>query len=137
MAQSPKGIIIKPTGPASITSECPAKPVRKRLELKLMIKELRIAAGLTQQELANAPSIPQRTYGSMNAKSALCDALGCTPNDLVGRPINGLTPDESTLVKNYRAYNEPARTCILEVAENSALATFIKLNSKNWPAILD
>ena len=32
--------------------------------MKLMIKELRIAAGLTQQELANALSIPQRTHGS-------------------------------------------------------------------------
>lgn len=114
--------------------------------MKLMLKELRIAAGLTQQELANALNIPLRTYGSYEREEraltlklslAICDALGCTPNDLVGRPINGLTPDESTLVKNYRACNEPARTSILEIAKNSALATFIKLNSKNWSAMLD
>lgn len=87
--------------------------------MKLMLKELRIAAGLTQQELADALNIPQRTYGSYEREEralslklswAICDALGCTPNDLVGRPINGLTPDESTLVKNYRACSEPART---------------------------
>lgn len=111
-----------------------------------MLKELRIAAGLTQQELVNALNIPQRIYGSYEREGrtltlklswTICDVLGCTPNDLVGQPINGLTPDESTLVKNYRACNKPARTCILEVAGNSALATFIKLNFKNWPVILD
>lgn len=114
--------------------------------MKLMLKELRIAAGLTQRELANALNIPERTYGSYEREErtitlklswAICDALGCTPNDLVGRPINGLTPDESTLVKNYRACDEPTRTCILEVAENGALAASIKLNSNNWPTILD
>ena len=100
--------------------------------MKLMLKELRKQAGYSQKELAEKLGVDWRTYGSwerqeraLNLKQAcsICNALSCTPNDLVGWPMDGLTPDESDLVKNYKACNAPARTSILMVAKNSALAS--------------
>ena len=100
--------------------------------MKLMLKELRIRAGFSQQDLAEKLGIPSRTYGAwergenaINLKqaAAICNALGCTPNDLVGWPMDCLTPDESELVKSYKACNAPTRVSILMVAKNSALAS--------------
>lgn len=57
----------------------------------MQIKELRKAAGLTQQQLAEAVSVSQATVAewelgiympSANKLRALADALGCTINDL-------------------------------------------------------
>lgn len=100
--------------------------------MKLMLKKLRSDAGLSQQEIADRLGIPSRTYGAwereesvINIKqaAAICNVLGCTPNDLVGWPMDGLTPDESELVKSYKACNAPTRASILMVAKNSALAS--------------
>lgn len=100
--------------------------------MKLMLRELRKAAGLSQQEIAEALGMPRRTYGSyergersINLKlaAAICNVLGCTPNDLVGWPMDGLTPDESDLVKSYKACDTPTRASVLMVARNGALAS--------------
>lgn len=100
--------------------------------MKLMLKELRIKAGFSQQDLAEKLGIPSRTYGAwergenainLRQAAAICNVLGCTPNDLVGWPIEGLTYDEADLVNNYRACNAPTRASILMVAKNGALAS--------------
>ena len=100
--------------------------------MKLMLKELRIEAGYSQQDLAEKLGIPSRTYGAwergenaihLKQAAAICNVLGCTPNDLVGWPMDGLTPDESELVKSYKACNAPTRASILMVAKNGALAS--------------
>lgn len=100
--------------------------------MKLMLQELRKAAGLSQQEIAEELGMPRRTYGSyergecsINLKlaAAICNVLGCTPNDLVGWPIDGLTSDESDLVKSYKACDTPTRASVLMVARNGALAS--------------
>ena len=100
--------------------------------MKLMLKELRKQAGYSQKELAEKLGVDWRTYGSwerqeraLNLKQAcsICNALSCTPNDLVGWPASGLTPDESDLVKCFKACNAPTRASVLMVAKNGALAS--------------
>ena len=100
--------------------------------MKLMLKKLRSNAGLSQQEMADRLGIPSRTYGAwergesvinIRQAAAICNVLGCTPNDLVGWPMDGLTHDESDLVKSYKACDKPTRASILMVAKNGALAS--------------
>lgn len=100
--------------------------------MKLMLKKLRSDAGLSQQEIADRLGIPSRTYGAWEREesvinirqaAAICNVLGCTPNDLIGWPIDGLTHDESELVKSYKECNAPTRASILMVAKNGALAS--------------
>lgn len=100
--------------------------------MKLMLKELRIKEGFSQQDLAEKLGIPSRTYGAwergenainLRQAAAICNVLGCTPNDLVGWPMDGLTPDESDLVKSYKACDTPTRASVLMVARNGALAS--------------
>lgn len=100
--------------------------------MKLMLKKLRSNAGLSQQEMADRLGIPSRTYGAwergesvinIRQAAAICNVLGCTPNDLVGWPMDGLTPDEYDLVKSYKACDTPTRASVLMVARNGALAS--------------
>lgn len=107
--------------------------------MKLMLQELRKAAGLSQQEIAEALCMPRRTYGSyergersinLNFAAVICNVLGCTPNDLVGWPIDGLTSDESDLVKSYKACDTPTRASVLMVARNGALASAVKRSKR-------
>ena len=100
--------------------------------MKLMLKKLRSNAGLSQQEMADRLGIPSRAYGAwergesvinIRQAAAICNVLGCTPNDLVGWPMDGLTPDESDLVKSYKACDTPTRASVLMVARNGALAS--------------
>lgn len=60
---------------------------------KLMLKELRERRGFTQDELAGLLGIKLSTYRTweqgvsgikLDRAILLCDALGCTPNDLCG-----------------------------------------------------
>ena len=100
--------------------------------MKFMLKKLRSDAGLSQQEMADKLGIPSRTYGAWEREesvinirqaAAICNVLGCTPNNLVGWPMDGLTHDESDLVKSYKACDTPTRASVLMVAKNGALAS--------------
>ena len=100
--------------------------------MKLMLKELRKQAGYSQKELAEKLGVDWRTYGSwerqeraLNLKQAcsICNALSCTPNDLVGWPIAGMEQDEMELLNSYKSCDMPTKASILMVAKNSALAS--------------
>lgn len=99
--------------------------------MRLMLKELRRAAGFSQQELADKLRIPCRTYGAwergesaINLKqaAAICNALHCTPNDLVGWPESGLTQDEHVLLNDYRECDSATQRSIATIAGNGAVA---------------
>ena len=100
--------------------------------MKLMLKELRKQAGYSQKELAEKLGVDWRTYGSwerqeraLNLKQAcsICNALDCTPHDLVGWPPEGMEQDEIELLRSYKSCDMPAKASILMVAKNSALAS--------------
>lgn len=61
--------------------------------MKLLLKELRKQRGITQEELANGVGQSKRVVGAwerletqicLDDACRVCDALGCTPNDLCG-----------------------------------------------------
>lgn len=61
--------------------------------MKLLLKELRKQKGITQEELAKGVGQSKRVVGawerletqiSLDDACRVCDALGCTPNDLCG-----------------------------------------------------
>lgn len=93
------------------------------MEYKLQLKRLRQAAGLTQAELADRSGIKIGTLRTWEQKGtpatprlddavALCEVLGCTPNDLCGwydahpedrpAPKPELDHDERVLLDHYR-----------------------------------
>lgn len=91
--------------------------------MELMLKELRKKAGFTQRELADKLEVDWRTYGSwerqermINAEQAcrICDALDCTPNDLLGwkKPTQA-DPAEQALLDAYRS-SDPDKRRILQ-----------------------
>lgn len=99
------------------------------------LKSCRVAAGLEQAEVAERAGVKPRTYGAWergervpNADNilAVCEAIGCEPNDALGwwetheRPVEDLTADEQALVGDYRACDEDGRRAVAEVARISA-----------------
>ena len=107
-----------------------------------MLKQMRKASGMTQEELAEKTGIKLSTYRTWEqgvAKKipieAICDiatVLGCTPNDLCGwyidhpedRPSPAvppvLTPDETRVVESYRDLTPERRRVIAEQVEDAA-----------------
>lgn len=91
------------------------------MSYKLLLKELRIKNGMTQQEVAAAADVPLSTYRSWEQGVAkkfslehafvISSILDCTPNDLCGwydaHPEDcdkvSAHPDEVELIANYRA----------------------------------
>ena len=99
--------------------------------MRLMLKELRKRAGYSQKELADRLGVDWRTYGSwereeralsLKQAAAICNALHCTPNDLVGWPESGLTQDEHVLLNDYRECDSATQRSIATIAGNGAVA---------------
>ena len=91
------------------------------------IKELRLAAGMKQSDLAarlnvSANAVSNYEVGIREIDSAtickLCDVFGCTADYLLGRaavPSPELTPDEEALLLSWRAA-PPEIRAIVDVA---------------------
>lgn len=69
--------------------------------MKLRMKQIRDARGLSQQEVADRVGMPVRRYGSyereernINLKEAalIADVLDCTLDELAGRDFHALAP---------------------------------------------
>lgn len=103
----------------------------------LNIKEMRKKAGLTQSELANAVGVNLSTVGNWERLVTCPDAeqiwncaeaLGCTPNDILGwcedhpREDRGesLTPEEREIVGCYRESTSQWRQNISMTARAAA-----------------
>ena len=107
--------------------------------MKLLLKELRKQKGMTQEELAKGVGHSKRVVGawerfetqiSLDDACRVCDALGCTPNDLCGwyldhpedlpAPPGGANafadPYQAELNACYEASNAEGRTVILGTA---------------------
>ena len=106
---------------------------------KLMLRELRDRSGLTQQQVAEAANVKLSTYRTweqgvsesvkMTDAYALCEVLGCTPNDLCNwyedhpaEAPKGLSDSESALLGNYRLSPPESRSAIEQVARMGAAA---------------
>lgn len=86
---------------------------------KLMLRELRKSRKMTQGDLAKALGVSDRIVGAwergetdvpLDEAFRLCDALGCSPNELCGwyddhpnEECLPLTSDEAELLGNYRS----------------------------------
>lgn len=109
------------------------------MSYRLRLKEIRQEKGLNQGELADMiPGITLRKISSWEIGESklkledackLCDALGCTPNDLCGwyidhpREPEALPPDEAALMENYRACTPEQRAAAALAVENAAGAS--------------
>ena len=101
------------------------------MQYKLMLKELRKKAGLTQEALAVKVGTTPRVVGAWERGETPilasdlweCAAvLHCTPNDLVGWPESGLTQDEHVLLNDYRECDSATQRSIATIAGNGAVA---------------
>lgn len=93
------------------------------------IKELRIAAGLKQSDLANqisctAVTVSRYESGQRDIDSAticrLCEIFGCTADYLLGRsPVASpeLTPEEESLLLAWRRCDDRARDIVTVALE--------------------
>ena len=107
--------------------------------MRLMLNALRRNAGLSQQELADKLGIPRRTYGSyereerplnLRQAAAICEVLGCTPNDLCDwyathprENTPALSHEHKALLADYDACTPQQRGVLLMTAQNAALAS--------------
>ena len=106
--------------------------------MNLRMKELRLKAGFrSQDDLAAQIGETKRKVGAWERQETqitladamrLCDALGCTPNDLCGwyedHPReSGTTRDESLMLADYRACTPDRRRMISTMARDMAGAS--------------
>lgn len=98
--------------------------------MKLMIKEARRAARLTQTDLANAIGVNLSTVGNWERGITIPDieqvfncavALGCTPNDLCGWDSDGVAPSfsdggQAALNGYYESMNDQGREALVQTA---------------------
>lgn len=106
---------------------------------KLMLKELRKKAGFkSQATIAERLGIKERRYSTWERGEveltikdayALCEVLGCTPNDLCNwyedhpaETPKGLSDSENALLGNYRLSPPESRSAIEQVARMGAAA---------------
>ena len=103
---------------------------------KLMLKDIRKSAGMTQSELAEKVGVTDRVIGAwergetglpLDDACACAIALGCTPNDLCGWEDDDVPdtppptdPYESELVGNYRNLTPERKAWLLQSARDGA-----------------
>ena len=100
--------------------------------MELRLRELRKKAGYgSAKAFAEAIGMSENTYRSyengtrnlyMDVAMELCDALGCSPDDLIGRTDAHaykytLTSEEKKLVDVYRSSSPVAQVAILSTVE--------------------
>ena len=102
-----------------------------RVDMKLMLREIRKRAKITQKELADILKVDIKTIGNweraetaMNMEQAYncCVALNCTPNDLCGweaTQTETLTPEESQLLDHYRECTDARRVSVMQSAADA------------------
>ena len=93
------------------------------------ISEMRVRAGMTQQNVADALGVTRSRYASweredrdINLDDAirLADLFGCTLSELAGQkpPSVELTSDERHLVDSYRSTDARGKAAIAAIAES-------------------
>lgn len=101
-----------------------------------MLNALRRNAGLSQQELADKLGIPRRTYGSyereerplnLRQAAAICEVLGCTPNDLCDwyathprQTAPALSHEHAALLADYDACTPDRRDAVAQQLRDAA-----------------
>lgn len=109
------------------------------MSYRLLLKELRIRKGMTQQEVASAAGVPLSTYRSWEQGVAkkfslehafvISAILGCTPNDLCGwyddHPNEASAACETDafereLLRDYRACSAQWKSTISMTARAAA-----------------
>lgn len=98
--------------------------------MDLQLQRIRKAAGLSQDDMANALGIKKRTYASWERKEAMLNleqayycaiALNCTIDEIAGMPPRGeLSQDERELVDAYRDTHDYFKPEIVDYAERIA-----------------
>ena len=97
------------------------------MTLASRIKDLRLDAGLTQEQLAEKIGVKKqnisryesgRVEPNIRTAKKLADALGVSLEDMAAgvssfsSPVPALSPDEEQLVQDYRALNKEGREYI-------------------------
>lgn len=93
------------------------------------IREIRIKAGLTQAQLATKVNVVTQTVGNWERGETepnvaqvwdCAEALGCTPNDILGWKKETLSPDELRLIEMFRLSDPRGRDNLLHMADHEA-----------------
>ena len=105
---------------------------KDRFEIGERLRELRLAAGLTQAQTSEKADIAARTYAEIERGNAgmrvetfvrLCEALGVTPNDVL-LPARDTAFSDETVVELYHLL-DPDGTRLLR------LASYLEKYAKN------
>ena len=100
----------------------------------LELKKIRIRAGLSQKELADMIGVKVSTYGtwergermmSLEQAYRVTELLGCTIDELVGRPKPSTEysdPAQQALNEYYESSSDKARGTIVDVARSVSVA---------------
>lgn len=92
--------------------------VAKRIKELAKTENIAIKDMLSDLDLGiNAISTMRNSFPKSDTLARIADYLGCSVDYLLGRPADGISPEEQTLLDLFRACSDVDRAQLLDLAE--------------------